>query len=73
MLPDSRLDDEHALPFNVLIESMVKKDRKAIGFKWDFLDNFYAKFEFDWNKEKSLDKELQLKDNSYSIQLGFVF
>ncbi|HOT69676.1 MAG TPA: hypothetical protein PLW30_08400 [Candidatus Saccharicenans sp.] len=73
MLPDSRLDDEHALPFNVLIESMVKKDRKAIGFKWDFLDNFYAKFEFDWNKEKSLDKESQLKDNGYSIQLGFVF
>jgi len=73
MLPESRLDDEQALPFNVLIETMVKKDRKAIGFKCDFLDNFYAKFEFDWNKEKSLAKELQLKDNAYSIQIGFVF
>ncbi|MDD8020955.1 MAG: hypothetical protein PHU81_07220 [Acidobacteriota bacterium] len=73
MLPNSRLDDEHAPPLNVLIETMVKKDRKAIGCKFDFLENFYAKFEFDWNKEKSLDGPSQLKDNAYSIQIGFVF
>jgi len=30
MLPESRLDDEQALPFNVLIETMVKKTGRPL-------------------------------------------
>ncbi|MBC7360765.1 MAG: hypothetical protein H5U06_00530 [Candidatus Aminicenantes bacterium] len=68
-VPQSVIDDQNAPPFNVFIETMVRKKRKALGFKWDIADNFFAKFEYDWNKEK----EAAIKDNTFSVQLGFVF
>jgi hypothetical protein len=68
-VPQSVIDDQNAPPFNVFIETMVRKNRKALGFKWDITNNFFAKFEYDWNKEKDVVK----KDNAFSVQLGFVF
>jgi hypothetical protein len=62
--------DDFTLPaINVFMETMVRKDRKAIGLKWDVLNNLFAKLEFDWNKEK----EIKIKDNNLTVQLGFVF
>jgi len=68
-LPESVIDDEQAPPLNIFLENMVKKTRKAAGFKWDIANNFFAKFEYDWNKEPTIN----YKDNSLSVQIGFVF
>ncbi|MGB9894143.1 MAG: hypothetical protein ACPLRA_06980 [Candidatus Saccharicenans sp.] len=68
-LPGSVIDDQQAPPLNIFLESMTKKTRKAAGFKWDMANNFYAKFEYDWNKES----EINFKDNSLSVQIGFMF
>jgi opacity protein-like surface antigen len=47
----------------------------AAGLKWNLVNNFYAKFEYDWNKEEATNsaEEVKIKDNSLSIQIGFVF
>ncbi len=68
-LPQNVIDDYQAPPLNIFLETMVKKTRSAVGLKWDAAGNFYAKLEYDWNKEK----EIKLKDNVLSIQVGFAF
>ncbi|MCI4445636.1 MAG: hypothetical protein JHC32_06360 [Candidatus Aminicenantes bacterium] len=68
-LPQWVIDDQNAPALNIFLENMVEKRRIALGFKLDILDNFFAKFEYDWNKEKNI----AIKDNSLSVQAGFVF
>jgi hypothetical protein len=68
-VPEYLVDDENAPSLSVFIENMVKKTRLALGFKWEITGNFFAKFEYDWNKEK----DVSIKDNALSVQLGFVF
>ncbi|MGB9764532.1 MAG: hypothetical protein ACPLZD_04165 [Candidatus Saccharicenans sp.] len=68
-VPQWVLDDQNGPPLNIFLYSMVKKRRIAAGLKLDILDNFYAKLEYDWNKEKNI----SIKDNNLSIQLGFNF
>lgn len=68
-LPEAIIDDHQAPPLNIFLDTMVKKTRSALGLKWDLVSNFYAKIEYDWNKEK----DIQLKDNVFLVQLGFVF
>jgi len=68
-VPDYLVNDEQAPALGVFIENMVKKTRLALGFKWEISKNFFAKFEYDWNKEK----DVSIKDNALSVQLGFVF
>lgn len=74
-LPESVINDEQAPPLNITLDTMVKKTRMAAGLKWDLVNNFYAKFEYDWNKEEAnnTEGEVKIKDNSLSIQIGFVF
>lgn len=68
-VPSYVFEDHQLPPLNVFLEDMVRKNRKALGLKWDLLNNLFAKLEFDWNKEK----EANLKDNNLTLQLGFVF
>ncbi|MGQ9801800.1 MAG: hypothetical protein ACUVRL_09085 [Candidatus Saccharicenans sp.] len=68
-LPEALIDDHLAPPLNIFLDTMVKKTRSAVGLKWDMAANFYAKIEYDWNKEK----DLKLNDNILLVQVGFVF
>lgn len=68
-LPQNLIDDHQAPPLNIFLETMVKKTRSAVGFKWDAAANFYAKIEYDWNKEK----DIKLQDNVLLVQVGFAF
>ncbi|MCR4410225.1 MAG: hypothetical protein QHH43_07315 [Candidatus Saccharicenans sp.] len=68
-LPRNLVDDHQAPPLNIFLESMVKKTRSAVGLKWDAASNFYAKLEYDWNKEK----DVKLKDNVLLVQVGLAF
>lgn len=68
-VPTYVFEDHNLPPLNVFWENMVRKDRKAVGLKWDLTNNLFAKLEFDWNKEK----EIKIKDNNLTAQLGFVF
>jgi len=61
-LPQNIIDDYQAPPLNIFLDTMVKKTRSAVGLKWDAAGNFYAKLEYDWNKEK----EVKLKDKRSS-------
>jgi len=68
-VPTYVFEDQNLPPLNVFLDDLVRKNRKAIGLKWDVLNNLFAKLEFDWNKEK----ETKIKDNNLTVQLGFVF
>ncbi len=68
-VPQAVFDDQKLPPLNIFLESMVNKTRKALGFKWDVANNFFFKLEYDWNKEK----QTNYRDNTLSIQLGFMF
>lgn len=68
-LPQNLVDDQDAPPLSIFLESMVKKTRSAVGLKWDAASNFYAKLEYDWNKEK----DVKLKDNVLLVQVGLAF
>lgn len=68
-LPEYLIDDHQAPPLNIFLESMIKKTRSAVGLKMDVASNFFAKLEYDWNKEQGT----KLKDNILLVQVGFAF
>ncbi len=68
-LPDDVIDDEQAPPLNIFFDSMKKKTRSAVGLRLDLASVFFAKIEYDWNKEQNV----KLKDNMLLVQLGFAF
>ncbi len=68
-LAQDLVDDHQAPPLNIFLDTMVKKTRSAVGLKWDATGSFYAKLEYDWNKESNV----KLKDNMLLVQVGFAF